>query len=188
MCEGRRGPIGVQEETEATGEGSDGGDGGGGVIWSRLKPEQEGLVTEAYLWRRHRGSETVALWEDLLQQTCCRGDGEKFEEEGGQERRRGTETSRCSLIFSSCHKCTSVEIYWHPTFSVAGMLKSPTRDLASALSPLTRTSNHTRSQKRPSAPFWLKSQLSHSFIHNKKMAHKKQITGKDLCPLWCWSV
>lgn len=50
MCEGREGPIGVQEETEATEEGSDGV---GGVIWSRLKPEQEGLVTEAYLWRRH---------------------------------------------------------------------------------------------------------------------------------------
>lgn len=46
----------------------------GGVIWSRLKPEQEGLVTEAYLWRRHWGSETVALWENLLQQTCREGD------------------------------------------------------------------------------------------------------------------
>lgn len=33
----------------------------GGVIWSRLKQEQEGLVTEAYLRRRHRDSETVAL-------------------------------------------------------------------------------------------------------------------------------
>lgn len=44
------------------------------VIWSRLKPEQEGLVTEAYLWRRHWGSETVALWENLLQQTCRKGD------------------------------------------------------------------------------------------------------------------
>lgn len=71
MCEGRRGPIGVQEETEATEEGSDGV---GGVIWSRLKPEQEGLVTKAYLWRRHWGSETVALWENLLQQTCRKGD------------------------------------------------------------------------------------------------------------------
>lgn len=70
-CEGRRGPIGVQEETEATEEGSDGV---WGVIWSLLKPEQEGLVTEAYLWRRHWGYETVALWENLLQQTCWKGD------------------------------------------------------------------------------------------------------------------
>lgn len=76
-CEGRGGPIGVQEETEATEEGSDGVV---GVIQSRLKPEQEGLVTKAYLRRRHWGSETVALWENLLQQTCRkRGHGEKFE-------------------------------------------------------------------------------------------------------------
>lgn len=33
----------------------------GGVIWSRLKPELDGLVTEAYLWRRHRGSETRGI-------------------------------------------------------------------------------------------------------------------------------
>lgn len=45
----------MQKETEATEKGSDGVGRGweGGVIWSRLKPEQEGLVTEAYLWRRH---------------------------------------------------------------------------------------------------------------------------------------
>lgn len=58
---------------KSTGEGSqwgswdartaeeEGTDGVGGVIWSCLKPEQEGLVTKAYLWRRRRGSETVAL-------------------------------------------------------------------------------------------------------------------------------
>lgn len=40
----KKGIDGVQEE--ATEEGSDGVRGG-------LKPEDEGLVTEAYLWRRH---------------------------------------------------------------------------------------------------------------------------------------
>lgn len=58
MCEGRGRADGVQEETEAAGEGSGGV---AGVIWSRLKPERRGSVTEAYLRRRHSGSETVAL-------------------------------------------------------------------------------------------------------------------------------
>lgn len=67
--------VGTEEEEE------------GGVIWSRLKLEQVGLVTGAYLWRRHRGSETVALWENLLQTKR----GEVFEgevmghEEGGHD-------------------------------------------------------------------------------------------------------
>lgn len=64
------GQIGAQRDTEATEEGSV----GVGVIWSRLKPEQGGLVTEAYLWRRRRGSETEALRENLLQTKR----GEKF--------------------------------------------------------------------------------------------------------------
>lgn len=38
-----------------------GGGGGGGVSGSLLKPEQDGYVTRAYLWRRHRGSETLLL-------------------------------------------------------------------------------------------------------------------------------
>lgn len=73
----RRGPIGVQKKSEATEEGGSDGVGRGeegGVIWSRLKQEQEGLVTEAYLRRRHRDSETVALWENLLQQGCWKGE------------------------------------------------------------------------------------------------------------------
>lgn len=84
----RRGPIGVQKKSKATEEGGSDGVGRGeegGVIWSRLKQEQEGLVTEAYLRRRHRDSETVALWENLLQQGCWKG-------ERSLRGRRGEET------------------------------------------------------------------------------------------------
>lgn len=95
MCEGWS-LIGVQEESGAAEEGSDGGV---GVIWSRLKPEQEGLVTEAYLRRRHRGSETVALWENLLQQK--RGQRERFEgkERWGDTRRKAESSTRGGIPF-----------------------------------------------------------------------------------------
>jgi len=75
----------VQEEPGTPEEGS-----GGvvGVIWSRLKPEQEGSVTEAYLRRRHSGCEAEALRENLLQRSRReKGHEEKFE---GKERRGDT--------------------------------------------------------------------------------------------------
>lgn len=102
---------GVQEESKATEEGS-----GGvvGVIWSRLKPEQEGLVTKAYLWRRHSGSETVALWENLLQQTWERAEGkERWERDSGQGRgfgggkRKPVGPMGCQTLLRFIQKCIS---------------------------------------------------------------------------------
>lgn len=50
----------MRERSEATQERS-GSVWGGAGSGSLLKPEQDGSVTKAYLWRRHRGSETLVL-------------------------------------------------------------------------------------------------------------------------------
>lgn len=78
---------GLREETEA---GKEGTDGVWRVIWSRLKPEQDGLVTGAYLWRRRRGCETGALWENLLQPNCWKWNvGRSLRNDRSEEGGRG---------------------------------------------------------------------------------------------------
>lgn len=91
MCEERRKRSGRSRRRGLAARGWE-------VIWSRLKSELEGLVTEAYLWWRHRGCETVILWEELLQPKR----GEKFlnvEEKWGSHSRINWENNIfCQII------------------------------------------------------------------------------------------